>query len=567
VLVVAGAVLGSLSLLAHFGVIGAHSAPTAPIVAHGGTWTIGSTAQPDSLIPNGSTEIPAYEIDQALYLPLFYGDAFGVIHPGAASVVPTVQNGGINANATTWTFHLRPHLVWSDGQPYDARDVDFTWKLWLNPKFGAQMGNAPIGLQMINSAVVSSDHLTITFHLKQPYTPFLQYWVDGGQAPLPAHHFSTMAPEQILKSPDNLNPQITSGSFLMAESVPGNHFTFVRNPHYYLAVQGLPYLDKVVFRILAQDTINADLQSVIIDSTSYGSFDVAQLQDYKKLHSYMLVTQPTNVYFEALFFDFHNTVLASHLEVRQAIAMAINYQSLLEAVPQGANQQCTDHSSFYHPGFDTTASCPIFDTAAANQLLDNNGWVIGPDGVRSKGGQRLEFEYSLPISSNKDDRLTLETIIQRELRAIGIKLEIQNYPSGIFFGGGFPVGKASPATGALAGRDDIVELALNFSYDPDDSSLFSCNQFPPEGSNFTFYCNHALDALYQQELSTPDAGARQNIFDQIHYIYLTQFPMIVLFGRKDVYVVHTGTHNFQPEPWGGLDTNNIWEWWCDGGKC
>ena len=67
-------------------------------------------------------------IDQALYLPLFYGDAQGVIHPGAATEVPTMQNGGISADATTWTFHLRPHLVWSDGQPYDARDVDFTWQ-------------------------------------------------------------------------------------------------------------------------------------------------------------------------------------------------------------------------------------------------------------------------------------------------------------------------------------------------------------------------------------------------------------------------------------------------------
>ena len=73
-------------------------------------------------------------MDQALYLPLFYGDAQGVIHPGAATEVPTIGNGGVTADATTWTFHLRPHLVWSDGQPYDARDVDFTWKLWANPE-------------------------------------------------------------------------------------------------------------------------------------------------------------------------------------------------------------------------------------------------------------------------------------------------------------------------------------------------------------------------------------------------------------------------------------------------
>src|SRR5439155_12547845 len=161
--------------------------------------------EPDSLIPNGFGLEASALVDQALYLPLFYGDAQGVVHPGAAMEVPTVQNGGISADATTWTFHLRPHLVWSDGQPYDARDVDFTWKLWKNPKFGAAV---PLDPNLISSADVSADHLSITFHLTHAYAPFLSLWVDGVFAPLPAHHFSSMAPEAILKSPENLNPQV-----------------------------------------------------------------------------------------------------------------------------------------------------------------------------------------------------------------------------------------------------------------------------------------------------------------------------------------------------------------------
>src|SRR5262249_17879066 len=96
VVVIAGGILGSLSLLAHFGKLATHSGATLSPVG-GGTWTIGSVPQPDSLIPNGSIRAVAYDIDQALYLPLFYSDAQGVIHPGAASEVPTVQNGGINA--------------------------------------------------------------------------------------------------------------------------------------------------------------------------------------------------------------------------------------------------------------------------------------------------------------------------------------------------------------------------------------------------------------------------------------------------------------------------------------
>jgi ABC-type transport system substrate-binding protein len=96
--------------------------------------------------------------------------------------------------------------------------------------------------------------------------------------------------------------------------------------------------------------------------------------------------------------------------------------------------------------------------------------------------------------------------------------------------------------------------------------VLACDQIPPKGINTAFYCNPALDALYKQEVATVDPGARQQLFSQIHAIYLTEFPFIVLFSRTDLSIVHKGTHNYQPSPIEG-GTINIWEWWCDKGKC
>ncbi len=562
VVVIAAGVLGSLSLLMHFGVLGARSGPAAVQVARGGTWTYSGGVDPGSLIPNGSSVGDSAPMDQALYLPLFYDDVQGVIHAGAATEVPTVQNGGVNANATTWTFHLRPHLVWSDGQSYDARDVDFTWQLWRNPKFGAAN---TLGLDLISSAEVSADHLSITFHLKRPFAPFLAaLWVHGFQAPLPAHHFRAMAPETIKKSSENLNPKDTSGPFMMRESVPGDHYTLVRNPRYYRASEGLPYLDKVVFSDLPNLEANLkDLQAGTI--TSAGFLDVRKVQQYQRLRDYTLIYPPTSADFEALYFNFHNTVLASHLEVRQAMAMAIDQQALIQQARHGLGTPlCTDHPSAYHPGYDAAPPCPLFDLAAANKLLDDNGWVKGPDGVRAKGGQRLEFEYSTALTY-QSYRLDVEPIIQRDFRQIGIKLDIQNYPYATFFGSFLVQGKASPPAGAVAGRYDIAEYANNLNYDPDDSILFACNQVPPVGYNFNFYCNPALDKLFVQEQATADSGVRQQIFVQIHQIYLTQFPFIVLYSPTDFGMVRKGTHNYLPGPY--TDAYNIAEWWCDNGKC
>ncbi len=374
-----------------------------------------------------------------------------------------------------------------------------------------------------------------------------------------------MAPEAIKQSPENLHPKIMNGPFLLAESVPGDHYTLVRNPRYYRASAGLPYLDKIVFRIADVDTTLKDLQAGSIDSAWL--LDVSQVQTYQHLTHYTITPTPTSAGYEAMYFNFHNTVLANHREVRQAMAMAIDHQALINMALHGfATRLCTDHPSALHPGYDPNADCPIFDPAAANKLLDDNGWVKGPDGVRARGGQRLEFEYSTPIYATFQSwRIDGEAIIQRNLRDIGIKLDIQNYPLGKFFD--FQLdGKASPPTGAVAGRYDIAEWANGYGYDPDDSIQFACDQFPPKGQNYNFYCNHALDALFQQELAVPDQGIRQQIFGQLHQIYLTEFPFITLYSALDIALVHKGTHNYQPSPIEG-GTSNIWEWWCNKGKC
>ena len=269
-----------------------------------------------------------------------------------------------------------------------------------------------------------------------------------------------------------------------------------------------------------------------------------------------------------MYFNFHNQVLATHLEVRQAMAMAIDHQALLNESRHGfASLLCTDHGLAMLPGYEAQSPCPEFNPAAANKLLDDNGWVKGADGVRTRGGERLEFEYSTN-AAGEPNRIAVEAILQRNMQAIGIKLDIENPPPGTFFAS-LTEGKASPPTGAISGRYDIAEFGSTFTYDPDDALLLACDQIPPKGvgTNIDFYCNPALDTLYEQEQATADPGARQMFFKLIHQIYLTQFPFIVLFSPTNLSIVRKGTHNYQPGPLGAGETVNVWEWWCDNGKC
>jgi peptide/nickel transport system substrate-binding protein len=524
----------------------------------GGTWIDDLYEEPDSLLPNMSSETFATIVMDGLYAPLIYGTPQGQLMPGIATSVPTVQNGGVSADLKTVTFNLRPGLVWSDGKPLDARDVDYSWKLWANPKAAAYN---TVFAQDIASADITNNNLTITFHLKNPFVSFVSQWADGGLgAPLPAHIFSSMDPAAVLRSPQNLNPTATSGPFMMSESKPGDHYTIVRNPKYYLASQGLPYLDGVVFRIVAdQNTILKDLQAGSIDSAWF--LDVSKAVAYQSLSNYQIIGDGggtgTNAYsWEAIWINFNNKILGGNPEVRQAMAMAVDKQSLIQVARRGfAGVRCQDHPSIQVPGYTTSLACPKFDLTAANALLDQHGWVKGSDGVRSRNGQRLEFQYSTTAGNlwRSDDQL----LNQANFMKIGIKVDIMNYPASTFFGSVLPAGKP--------GQYDIAEFAESGAFDPDNSILLTCAE---KGlGNFAFYCTSQMETLQKQQLSTGDNTARQTAFDGINQLEVTDTPFIVEFSSPDLAVYKKGTHNYLPSAVGVGSTENIWLWWCDNGTC
>lgn len=528
--------------------------PSSDKPVSGGTWVDDIGNEPDSLIPNGGSQTFNTLVDQALYSPAFVGDYNGKITPYLVTEVPTLQNGGVSQDLKTWTFKIRPGVKWSDGQPLTAEDFDYTWKLWNNPDFGAANTT---GLDQITSADVSSDKLSITFHLKEAFAPFLAVWTDGGLAPLPKHHFGSMAPASILKSKENLNPSVTSGPFMMAESVPGDHYTVVKNPNYWRASEGLPHLDKIVFKVIAnQDTILKDFQSG--SSTSGWFLDVSKTESYKALNGYKLVVNPNASNFETLVLNFNDPILGKFPEVRKAIAMSIDHDTLIKTARKGqALPLCTDHGKAYNPGYQADAPCPTFDKAAANQLLDQNGWVKGSDGVRAKNGMRLEFRYS--TTSGKPWRDADELINQDSLKDVGIKIDIENHPADEFFG---------PFMNG--GKHQIAEFENSWVYDPDDYSLLGCNAIPKggkQGSNWSFWCNQEAEKLFKQEQQSADPQVRQDAFNKLHQLYLTEFPIIVLYSPADIAVVKNTAHNYAPGPTGASETVNVWDWWCTGGQC
>jgi peptide/nickel transport system substrate-binding protein len=524
-------------------------------VTPGGTFVDDIFEDASSLMPNGSAETYADLLDNAIYTPLFNTDANGKMVPALAKEIPTLANGEISAAFMTWTIKLRTDVKWSDGQPVNADDVDYTWKLWNNIWDGKKYGAASTtGYNLITSADVAPDKASITFHLKQAYAPFLTLWVDGINAPMPKHHFASMPSDTILKSAENLHPTITDGAFTISESVHGDHYTFVKDPNFYRHSEGLPYLDKIVFRVVPnQDTILKDFQAGSIDASWF--LDVSKKDIYSSMSGYHTVVNPVNANFEVMVMNFNNAILGKAPEVRKAISMAIDHDALIKTARHGlASSLCIPETKAYNPGYQADAPCPKFDPAAANQLLDQAGWTKGADGVRAKNGQRLEFKYS--TTANNKWRATDEQIIQSNLSDIGIKLNIENHPADEYFG---------PFLNG--GKHDLAEFETGDGIYPDNAPLIASDQVPPNGENWSFYSNKQLDDLLHQVQKGGDPAALQQAFNQIHQIYLTDFPFIILYGVSDLAVAKNTVQGYAPGPYAASESVGIWNWNCVNGKC
>lgn len=549
---VIGAIIVMTMMLSACGPTAGNSSNNSSTPVKGGTLVDALFEEPDSLMSGVTTETFGVMVDQALWAPLFYGDYQETIQAGLATVVPTVANGGISADGKTYTIHLRPDLKWSDGSALTSDDVVWTLQLEMNPAYGTKAS-----LDIANIASVTNpDPSTVVIQLKKVEPPFLGLGlVDPGSFnPMPKHIYGNMAPADIAKV---FTPMVTSGPFMFkseSDHVKGDHISLYRNPDYFLAAQGLPYLDQVTFKIIAdQNTILTALQSGTIDTA--WDLDIDKLASYKTVKGYTQTGDAVQNSWEALWFNESNPILAD-LVVRQAIVEGIKLSDI-QALWHGIAKPTCDNApgSFAHDP--QLIPCYTYDPSDAAAKLQAAGWVMGADGYRHKNGKTLELRYT--TTSSKTYRVQAQQIVKQDLASnnIGIKIDIVGQTADQFFG----------STLYNYGAYDIAEFASSTGFDPDDHTLFMCDQLTsaPGGFNVSHYCNPSVDAQYNIEMSNPDQNARKPAFTAIHTQLLKDVPAMWLYTYGNLAISKDTVHNYQPAATG--ETWNIREWWCTGGKC
>ncbi len=517
-------------------------AKPAPTPVRGGALVEGLLVDPDQLLPNFSGQLYAQLVQQTLFAPLFYSDNKGNIQPGLVTEVPTVKNGGISANGRTYTFHLRKGLHWSDGTPLTARDIDFSWRLWTNPKLGLTPYST-LGIDRIGATTISADGLSITFTLVQAWTPFLADWTDALQ-PLPAHTMSLLNPATLANSGFALVPNVNSGPFTLQEVRHGDRIIVVRNPFYYQKAQGYPYLDSIIFRTVSgQDALLNGLRSHAIDTAWL--LPITSLTTLQHMPDVHAVTTPS-ANWEAAVINTRRPILQD-VRVRQALAYGLNRGAEVQAGWQGLATLIGSDQPPTSSVYTSKVSPYPYDPARAGQLLDAAGWKLGTDGFRRKGGKILSLTYSTTF--NNPWRRLDESEALGDYEALGIQLIIRNYPAGHF-----------AQTVLPSGNFDLAEYAFSNGLDPDDTATFGSRFTPPAGSNFGAYSNATFDQLAGQEVTTVDPVRRAAIFQRIEKLLHDDVAALWLYSPDNLGAANTRVNNYLPAPF-SQDTWNAWEWW------
>ena len=476
--------------------------------------------------------------------PLARYDETGTMVPWLAASIPTVANGGVSGDLRTITWQLQDGLVWSDGSPVTSGDVKFTWEYCTADGGGcAQMANFG-GIMGIDTPDARTAVVRFDAPKPFPYTAFV-----GATSPILQQ--AQFAECMGVKAPEctqaNFNP-IGTGPFVVSDFRPNDVIQYAANPNYRDPAK--PAFDTVVLKGggKADAAARAVLETgefdygwnlqlapdVLRNMQSAGKGQVVSGFGTMVERIMINLSDPSPALGERrATLDRPHPILTDKA-VRQALSMAIDRELLVE-IGYGEAGRLTCNVLPAPAIYASTANdnCKIQDLAGANALLDNAGWVMGDDGVRTKDGKRLSLLFHSSANAVRQD---FQAVIKQWWAQIGVETELRSIDPAVFFGSD----ANSPDTFQKFYAD--VQMYAN-RFDGTDPeaymAIWQCKQIPsPEnqwqGNNMPRYCDPAYDALVMQMQVTADLEERAALAKRMNDMLMQDYVILPLVDRGRV---------------------------------
>ncbi|ADU50417.1 extracellular solute-binding protein family 5 [Thermaerobacter marianensis DSM 12885] len=480
----------------------------------GGTLTVGTFSDIITINPLFIDDVPSQEVANLVLASLYDVDPQAnviVSDTSLAAELPQISEDGLS-----YTVKLKDTPKWTDGRPVTAEDVAWTIEMYANPEVGSP---AIASFDKVDKVEVV-DPQTVRVTLKQVYAPFLYTLAE--LQPLPKHVFEGVAPKDLQKQPYGTDPSktVTNGPWKWTEWTQKQYVTLERNENYWGPE---PYIDRVVFKIYAdQNTLAQAMLNREIDILP--GVDVKTLPALQGQSGIQIVEAPGPVY-DYLGFNFKpenfpdGFVPWASQKTRQAIAYAINRQGMVDSILKGHGQLLNGP---FLPGSWADAGTAVnyeYNVEKAKQLLAEDGWQPGPDGILQKDGRK--FEFTLQTNAGNERREQVAAVIQQNLKDVGIKVNIETLDFSSWV-----------ENYILPGKFQAILIGWRLALDPDAESIFSSKYVPPNGQNAGWYKNEQIDQLWVEGYSTTDQEERKQVYAEIARLISQDLPYVFLYTQN-----------------------------------
>lgn len=421
----------------------------------------------------------------------------------------TVQ---VDDKASIYTITLKDNLRWHDGASLTAQDVVFTVQTIQNPS-----ARSPLRRSLEGVAVEAVDAQTVKFTLPASFSPFPNILTFGI---LPKHLLEQYSPSQLRSAPFNGSQPIGAGPFKFQRIVNIDGIDLeerelkvqlTANDDYHL---GAPRLDNFTFWVAP----NAErLSQIFNDGQLSGAVDLSLEQlDTDSLQIKEHVFSQTSGVF--LFFRNSSTLLAD-AALRRALTQSIDVTNILSKFESPVQQL---HGPLLHEQIDYTDNEKqlAYDQSSAIQQLDTLGWIQGPDGIRTKDGQRLSFlittqagvgYYQQVVESLKDQFKLVGVEIQADYR------DLEGFSESVLKEHVY---------------EDMLVYGINIGIDPDIYAYWHSSQADRNSTirlNLSEYSSDAADEALEAGRSRVEKDIRISKYRDFLSIWKNDAPAIALY--------------------------------------
>jgi peptide/nickel transport system substrate-binding protein len=438
-----------------------------------------------------------------------------------------------NTNPQTVVYQINPKAVWSDGVPISAADFIYNWHAQSGSSAFKDVGGQPFlpagtaGYNQIKSITSSNGGKTATAVFSKPYGDW-QVLFSQNNPLIPAHIAEKVGFDSGYQNFDSA-VRVSGGPYEIQSYTKGEDLVEVRNPRYWGPAGKL---SKIVFRFILNDSQQPPaVQNGEVNMVNPVLPSIPFLDTVKSIQNFTISVLPS---LEFQHFDFNqsNPYLAQ-ASIRHAIAYGTNRQQMVSRI-------VTPLTSKIHPlenrifmptetGYtDSSNGFGAFNPAKAKQLLQQAGMTMGSDGYfHPNSGPEKGQDFSLNVSttSGVDVRSEIEQLFQANMKAIGVKINIQNYSANTLFG-----------TIGPKGEFDIIEFAWVISPFKSAQQSIYCSYTDAANcqNNWDHYADPKVDSLFTQALSTLSPAQATTLYNQIDGQLWSDMATLPLFQDPDL---------------------------------